>query len=367
MRILYGVHGYSRGHATRAAAVLSELVERHEVMILAGPDAYDLLKGTYDVIPIPSLRFVYGENGRISTRATLRNNLPLLSDLLLEGKRSREIDLRVRAFQPNVAICDAEPWTHRAAARLRIPRVSFDHFGIMVHCRVPLAAGDRLRSALDRFAYRSLMGRPERILVSSFYSAPPKGDHVRVIGPLLGEEVRRVRVRPKDHLLVYLNNGHHQLTPTLEAALRGAGVPLVVYGAQRDGVDGHLDFRPPSRMGFLEDLASARAVISTAGNQLVGEALFFGRPLLVLPEDTVEQRMNGAAVARLGVGETMDFSELTTARLTAFVDRLPTYAEAARTHAHDGRRDALTLLARWMDELDRERRTARGLLEEAVA
>ncbi|MEO1232096.1 MAG: glycosyltransferase family protein, partial [Myxococcota bacterium] len=47
MRILYGVHGYSRGHATRAAAVLSELVKEHEVLIFAGADAYDLLKSDF--------------------------------------------------------------------------------------------------------------------------------------------------------------------------------------------------------------------------------------------------------------------------------------------------------------------------------
>jgi hypothetical protein len=36
MRILYGVFGYGRGHATRALSVLPELMERHEVTVLAG-------------------------------------------------------------------------------------------------------------------------------------------------------------------------------------------------------------------------------------------------------------------------------------------------------------------------------------------
>jgi UDP:flavonoid glycosyltransferase YjiC (YdhE family) len=35
MRILYGVHGYGRGHAVRSLAVLSELRLRHEVLVLA--------------------------------------------------------------------------------------------------------------------------------------------------------------------------------------------------------------------------------------------------------------------------------------------------------------------------------------------
>lgn len=360
LRLLYGVHGYSRGHATRAAAVLSELTRDHEVLILAGPDAYDFLKGTFDVVPIPSLRFIYGDQGRISPKATLSNNLPLVADLFLHGRRSREIAARVKAFDPQVAICDAEPWTHRTAARLGIPRVSFDHFGIMVYCDVPLAVGDRMKSLFDRLAYRLLMGRPERVLVSSFYSAPPKSPKVRVIGPLLGEEVHAIPRTRRDHILVYLNNGQHQLTPRLEGVLRSSGLPMIVYGANREGRDENLDFRPPSRRGFLEDLASARAIVSTAGNQLVGEALYFRRPLLVMPESTVEQRMNAAAVARLGVGEAMDFSELTTESLARFVERIPTYEAAARAHAVDGRQEALTLLSRWIEELDLGRRRLPG-------
>ena len=36
MRIVYGIHGYGRGHATRALGVLPELRQRHEVLGLAG-------------------------------------------------------------------------------------------------------------------------------------------------------------------------------------------------------------------------------------------------------------------------------------------------------------------------------------------
>lgn len=358
MRILYGVHGYSRGHATRAAAVLSELVREHEVLILAGPDARDLLSERFDVVPIPSLRFEYGPEGRISPRTTLRKNGRLIGDMLVHGPVSRRLARKVKAFRPDVAISDAEPWTHRVAARLRIPRVSFDHFGIMVYCDVPFAPGDRLASAFDRLAYRVLMGRPERVLVSSFYEAPARSREVKIIGPLLGEEVRAIDVPRREHILVYLNNGEHQLTPRLRAELERSDLPLVVYGAGRVGQEGKLDFRAPSRRGFLEDLASARAVVSTAGNQLVGEALYFGRPLLVLPEDTVEQRMNGAAVARLGVGEMLDFDDLDAAALHRFVDRIPVYEAAATAHAGDGRDDALDLLHRWIHDLPKERRRA---------
>ena len=41
----------------------------------------------------------------------------------------------MRAFEPDLVISDAEPFTHQAAAALGVPRIGFDHFGILSHCR----------------------------------------------------------------------------------------------------------------------------------------------------------------------------------------------------------------------------------------
>jgi hypothetical protein len=49
---------------------------------------------------------------------------------------------------------------------------------------------------------------------------------------------------------------------------------------------------------FLEDLAGCRAVISTAGNQLIGVALYLCKPVCVMPEacvECVEQRLNAGS------------------------------------------------------------------------
>ena len=323
-------------------------------MILAGQDAYDLLKSEFDVQRIDSLRFYYGPNGRLSPAITMRKSLPLVADMMLYGRRSRELDARVREFAPQVAISDAEPWTHRVAYRLDIPRIGFDHFGIMVHCDVPFAPGDRTKSFFDRFVYKVLMGQPERVLVSSFYEAPPLRSDTKVIGPLLREEVRKIQVdTPGDHLLVYLNNGRHQLTEELKASFQALDVPVKLYGCGRTDKELNIEFRPPAGRPFLEDLASSRAVISTAGNQLVGEALYFGRPLLVIPESTVEQRMNAAAVERLGVGEIGAFETLDTERLRRFLANVPRYEANAKLRSTDGREDALRLLDIWIEELAR--------------
>jgi len=359
MRIAYGVHGYSRGHASRAAAVLGSLAEHHEVRIYAGGDAHDFLSKHFAVTRIPSLGFTYDRRGRLSKSRTFLDNLPRALDLFGGGAQLAALIQEMRGFGPQVVISDAEPWTLRAARALGIPRIGFDHFGVMVYCRVPMPLRDRLRSAFDRALYRAFIGRLDRVLVSSFYDAPPRSDAVRVIGPLLRDAVHQVPPQDGAHLLVYLNNGAQQLTAALERALHALGCEVRLYGAGRVGREGNVVYRPPGNRSFLRDLASCRAVVSTAGNQLVGEALHYGKPLLVAPEATVEQRMNARAVARLGVGEETTFAALDAARIRAFLASVPRYAAATRRHRQDGRQEALTLLERWVAELAEKPRSHR--------
>jgi uncharacterized protein (TIGR00661 family) len=122
MRIVYGVHGYGRGHATRALAVVQSLSTRHEVRLFAGGDAYDTLRESFSVERIPCLGFAY-RNGRRSNWRTLERNLPALSDLLRMGPHLRGVLDAMQSFRAEAVICDAEPWTNAAGARLGIPRL----------------------------------------------------------------------------------------------------------------------------------------------------------------------------------------------------------------------------------------------------
>jgi uncharacterized protein (TIGR00661 family) len=257
----------------------------------------------------------------------------------------------MREFRPDVAICDAEPWSHAAAARLGIPRISFDHFGILAYCRPPIVWTDRLRSCRDVLAYRALMGRPDRIIVSSFYDGGAHDARIRFVGPLLRREVLCRRPKRGSHLLVYLNQGAHQFTPRIEAALRALSVPVVVYGTPRRGSEGNLTFSPPSNEPFLDDLASCRAVFSTAGNQLVGEALWLDKPMLVMPEHTVEQRLNAAAVDRLGIGRRVCHTDVTGDVIERFLADEETFRGAMRKALRDGRADALRAIESFASEL----------------
>ncbi len=135
MRIAYGVHGYGHGHAMRALAVLPLLEQRHEIVVLAGGEAFQSLRGLYRVERIPSFEFHYNRRGRISNTLTARRNLSATLDLRLGGPSLRMVMKAIEEFSADVVVTDSEGFTHRAAQRLFIPRISFDHFGLLVYFR----------------------------------------------------------------------------------------------------------------------------------------------------------------------------------------------------------------------------------------
>src|SRR3546814_20057545 len=85
----------------------------------------------------------------------------------------------------------------------------------------------------------------------------------------------------------------------IDRVLRLLDCKVRVYGTRRRGEDDNLAFRAPSVQGFIDDVAGCRAVLSTAGHQLIGEALHFGKPVLALPEParSEERRVGNECVS----------------------------------------------------------------------
>jgi uncharacterized protein (TIGR00661 family) len=355
VKIAYGVLGYGQGHATRALSVLPLLERHHEVMILSSGDALHALSPTYPVYKVPNLRYEYNDAGKRCLFRTGASQWSTVWDALFGGPALDGVMRALREFNPDVAICDCDPFVHTAAARLGIPRVSFDHFGVLAFCKLEMPLIDRLCAARDVATYRRLIGNPQRIVVSSFFDAPPTREGVTLVPALVRDEVRSTTPQPGEHLLVYLNNGAHQLTPHIEEGLRGLRMPVIIYGTQRRGDDGRLSFRAPARKGFVDDLAHSIAVFSTAGNQLVAEALHLGKPMLVTPENTVEQRTNARAIEGMGFGRALDHDQLSTLSIEGFLAEVPRYRSNARRFARDGTNDAAAALLRFAGELSKKR------------
>lgn len=336
----------------RTAAVLPALMKHHEVTVYAGNDAWEALLPHFPTVRIPTIGYRYTAKGKLSLALTTYQNLSVAADLLLGGKGSKFLDEEFERTQPDLVISDSEGWTLRAARRFGIPTITFDHVSIIAHCLPPLSRKLWWRGHFDAFGYKALVGEPDRLLISSFHTALPRRPNIDIVGPILRPEVKAAKSSDGDFLLAYFNKGEHQYKPHVEKALQGVPFKVVVYGTTKPpSVQGNLIYKAPSRDTFAEDMAGCKAILSTAGNQLLGEALHFKKPVFCLPEDCFEQRLNAYMVQRMGIGVGGELDSLNGDQIESFLVNHESYKANMDGRLNEGTEQAIAILYRYIAEL----------------
>jgi len=347
--ILYSLSGEGRGHCTRVRAVVERLRERHRVVLFAPGQAYEPLQKAFArsevaVRHLRGLRFRYGASGVLAPLATASGALAYLRKM--PGTLAY-LDAHLRRERPDLCITDFEPALPRAARRLGIPFVSLDHQHFLTVNDLS-SLPPRLRAAAwgMSLVVRAYYTGQAATVVSSFCAPPlrPGLRNVHQVGPLLRPELRRSLPRREGFLLVYLRRGGME---GVLAALRRLGLEARVYGAGERPPEGRLTFHPIGESGFLADLASCEALVTTAGNQVVGESLFLGKPVLALPEPgNFEQAINAHFLRLGGAGDWADPRRLTPGSVEAFLNALPLYRDRIGLEARDGTQAAVDLIER---------------------
>lgn len=316
MRILYGFSGEGSGHSSRARAVLPHLIAAgHDVR----PASYDRglrdLSADHDVLPLQGLT-IGTRNNRMSPWITLRKNAGRLPEIWRSWVRVKAF---AREFQPHVIISDFEPLTAHLAKLRRIPLISLDNQHRMRFMAHPVPAYLTRDAWLTRRTIQAFVPEPDACLVTTFWFGDVDNERTLLVPPVLPARIRQARPERGEHVLVYFTQGFDGF---LEHIAAREDTEFRIYGQGREGVEGHLRFRPFSRDGFLEDLRTARAVISTAGFTLMSECLHLAKPLLALPMGgQFEQELNALLLEDLGLG--VNGREASADVLARFLDGLP--------------------------------------------
>jgi UDP:flavonoid glycosyltransferase YjiC (YdhE family) len=101
----------------------------------------------------------------------------------------------------------------------------------------------------------------------------------------------------------------------------------------------------------VADLAGCRAVFATAGNQLISEAMHLRKPMLLLPEDSLEQRLNAIAVREMGIGMRTSRKKVSAGQLRTFLSGEAGYRESFPDRPTDGRAQAVRAIEQFAREL----------------
>ncbi len=347
--IFYSLAGEGRGHAARVRTIVEHLRAEHRFVIFAPGDAFDMLAPLYAdsdvrVTRIPGLHFEYAANRSVSRRRTTGAALGYIARLpQLVGRLQREIE----AERPDLVITDFEPALPRAAARCGVPYVSLNHQHFLVTSDFShLPAGLRLRAAALGKIVELYYSRQAATIVSSFCFPKLRSGLGRTvqIGPLLRPRVLAARPEHGAHLVVYLRKfGPDRLLDALAAT----GREVRAYGLGAQPSVGKIHFHAIDEGRFVDDLATSHALVTTAGNQLLGEALYLRKPVLAFPEpNNPEQRLHGHLLANERTGAWLDFDAVSGPALREFLANVEGYRSQIVTDRLNGNPAALAELRR---------------------
>ncbi|MBI2379073.1 MAG: teichoic acid biosynthesis protein [Deltaproteobacteria bacterium] len=337
LRILYGVVGEGMGHAMRSAVILEHLTASgHDVRIVGSGRAAGYLASRYPdrVTEITGLTMVYEHNTVRKLKTALQN---------LGAARGLPDNLRTflslsQGSPPDVVVSDFESFSYLFARSLGLPVVSVDNMQIIDRCahRSEVLKHEYAAFLLAKSIVKAKLPRANAYLVTTFFYPRIRKDRTSLHPPILRRVIldAKAKVARGDHVLVYQSGTSHE---ALVDELKTLSVPFRVYGLRRvdrDVREGNLVFRPFSEDTFIEDLATARAVIAGGGFTLMGEAVFLGKPMLSVPlVGQFEQAINASYLQQLGYGLRTDrVSARTVAR---FLDETERYSTNLESFEHD--------------------------------
>lgn len=331
-RILYGVSGEGSGHSSRALEMGRHLLAQgHDLKVVSYDRGFRNLSPHFDTMEIEGLHIV-SENNRVRPFKTLWHNLRRAPAAL---RRLSELRKCFRSFRPEVVITDFEPSTAWLARLSGIPLISLDNQHRMRYMRFSSPRALWFSRWLATMLIKLMVPPPTYALATTFYYGELRNKRTFLFPPILKREVLACSPTRGPHHLVYITSHFDDLLSVLQECEQEQ---FIVYGANRSGTSANLTFRPFSVEGFLQDLASCRSVIATAGFTLISEAIYLGKPYLALPiQGQFEQQLNAICLEELGYG--INASAIDAGTLAHFMDALPQLdarvGEYARVHHTD--------------------------------
>jgi UDP:flavonoid glycosyltransferase YjiC (YdhE family) len=358
LKAYFAVNGIGLGHIKRCEPIAEKLIEEGwRVFFSTYLDGYDYAsRRGFRVLPATPISYVVDDEGNVDYKATLIGNG--LSMGFRRALRQVTEEIRhIKAVRPHLIVSDSRASTVIAAKLMGLPVTL-----IINQMRVEMAETVKPRSTVERiilltirlswFILKHLIEYiwtlSDRILIPDL--PPPytiakntlgvfayrrRGD-IRFIGPLVRRRPRHGRgLRlTGDHPFIYVAvSGPRRERRLLASKLMEVlpeipeyrfilteGEPSQASPARRLG---NVTIYPwvddDVQLGLLE---RCLLVVCRAGHGMIGKALAYGKPMVLIPiPGHMEQLGNASRVKELGLGEVVNQEDLTASTLREAIGR----------------------------------------------
>jgi len=356
MKFLFIVQGEGRGHMTQAIS-LSEMLrsEGHEIVhVLVGKSKrreipeFFFKKIKAEVTSIESPNFVVDtQNKKIQMGRSMFKNMFLLGTFIKSLKQLNKI---VKATQPDIIINFYEllGGLYYIFYRPKSKLFCVGHQFLLLHPEFKFPKGHKMDHWLMNIYTSIIALHARKLLALSFRpmsNVPEK--KLYVVPPLLRPEVTRLIPEKQNFILGYiLNSGYaedvkkwHESNPDIELHFfwDKTDVPEELF------ITDKLVLHKLNDTKFLDLMSKCAGFSSTAGFESICEAMYLGKPIMMVPTyGHFEQACNALDATIAGAGFKSD-----TFNLTALQDYIPKHKDvsiAFRKWADSSKSQFLNLL-----------------------
>lgn len=314
MKFLFIVQGEGRGHFTQAITLEDMLLRNgHEVVeVLVGKSSSRTLPGFFNrSIQAPVKRFISpnflptAENKRVNLTKSFAYNLIRVPEYF---RSMCYINQRIRETGAEVVINFYELLTGLTYTLFRpsVPYVCIGHQYMFLHDQFDFPKKSMLQLSMLRFFTRMTSLRASKRLALSFRKLPADVvNNVEVMPPLIRREVTAMQSESGNYIHGYMvNSGFSDSVEAFHA--NDPDTPLHFFwdkpdAAEETCVDETLSFHQIDDVKFLNYMAGCRAYASTAGFESICEAMYLGKPVLMVPAH-IEQDCNAHDAEKAGAG-----------------------------------------------------------------
>jgi uncharacterized protein (TIGR00661 family) len=336
MRFLLIVQGEGRGHLTQAIA-LTEILESN------GHTVAGALVGTANgreipaffsenfknkIIPFSSPYLAYCQKTKaLDIPKTISHTI---FNLRAYVRSLKKIQIHTEELNPDIIInfYDVLGGIHQFFFRSKVPMVCIAHQYLLLHPNFHHPENHWLDKLLVNTNTRiTALGSAKKLALSFTPFDDAKNHKIFAIPPLLRSELARLSTNTHNYLLAYVTQ--HSLAEQIMAWHdENPQTEVHCFWDNPEHTDTfhyspNLHFHKINGRKFLEMMQNCRGLVTTAGFESVCEAMYLGKPTLMIPVPKhYEQACNAIDARRAGAGITASSFDL-----TEFINYLPTHKD----------------------------------------
>tara|TARA_R110002049_G_scaffold81914_2_gene208326 strand:- start:5079 stop:6194 length:1116 start_codon:yes stop_codon:yes gene_type:complete len=318
MKFLFIVQGEGRGHMTQAQ-VLRDVLEKqgHSIVaVILGSSnrrkapSYFLEDFQCPIYRYPSPNFITDKaNKSIKLGATIIENLKKSPRFI---RSLKQMDEQIRFYQPDgiVNFYDILGGIYNFIYKPKAKFIAIGHQYLIYHPDFTFAK----RGNVNRFLFKlntkiTCHHADIKIALSLWQSSKNSPDtKLKVWPPLVKKVIKNAQVSKGDFYLAYVvNPGYAQ--ELIQSAKENPQSKIEAFWDNtgvRDGFKAlpNLTFHQIDEKLFIEKMVACKGFLTTAGFESIGEAMFLGKPSLMVPvKGQYEQQCNALDAEKAGAGK----------------------------------------------------------------